>query len=347
MSAIFLSELDFNAQISNLANQNSTTASYSGSVYNGTPFNGEQYVGLQSTKWGSLKLGTPNSPALDTSSTSQPFGTALGSGYSSSFGRLGTGTVSGLIQYVGAEGSGGRIIRSEKAAVYTSPVFSGVTAQVEYSGQNDRGGWTANDNGVLGLSAKYNQGPLNAQVYHGKASAGSFAAATSTSIANLSQAAAVYVPSYLVANSSVTWNMLGANYTVGNTTVFGGYTTTKSDGVTADKRLEDNKSWNIGGKYVMGNIDLLANYLVRKSNLTEQQAYATSNGDYAADAKLLGLGANLNFSKNTSVYYRYERIAGLNAAATTQTATTNGVAGIGNYGNATSVKQMVGLRMAF
>ena len=341
LSAIFLSELDFNATISNTANQNSSTSSFAGTVYNGTPFNGEQYVGLQGG-FGSLKLGSPNSPALDTSSTSQPFGTALGSGYSSAFGRLGTGTVSGLIQYVGAEGSAGRIIRSEKAAVYTSPVFGGVTAQVEYSGQNDRGGWTANDNGVLGLSAKYNQGPLNVQFYQGKASAGNFAASTSGTLSSANMNA-----NYLVANSSVKWNMLGANYNMGATTVYGGYTTTKSEGVTADKRLEDNKSWNIAAKYVMGKTDLLANYLVRKSNLTEAQAYATSNGDYAADAKSLGLGANYNFSKSTYVYYRYERIAGLNAAASTQTSTTNGVAGVGNYGNATSVKQFVGLRVQF
>jgi predicted porin len=355
VSAIFLSELDFNAQISNTANQNSTTASFSGAVYNGTPFNGEQYVGLQSAKLGSLKIGTPNSPALDTSSTSQPFGTALGSGYSSSFGRLGTGTTSGLIQYVGAEGATGRIIRSEKAAVYTSPVFSGVTAQIEYSQQNDRGGYTANDNGVLGLSAKYNQGPLNAQVYSGKASAGSVAAAGSDTIAKLAgnttagsaTTAAYFTANPLEANASTKWNMLGANYTVGATTAYVGYTTTKTDGMTTAKAIEDNKSWNLGAKYVMGNIDLLANYLVRTSNLTEAQAFSTSNGQYNPKAKLVGLGANYNLSKNSSVYYRYESISGLNAAATTQTALTNGVAGVGNYGDAKQTKQMVGIRMAF
>jgi predicted porin len=357
LSAIFLSELDFNASISNTANQSSSTSSFAGTVYNGTPFNGEQYVGLQSAKFGSLKLGTPNSPALDTSSTSQPFGTALGSGYSSGFGRLGTNTTSGLIQYVGAEGATGRIIRSEKAVVYTSPVYSGVTAQVEYSGQNDRGTWTANDNEMLGLSAKYNQGPLNAQVYHGKASAGATQAAGSNTIANLSVAtssvAANYAANALPANASVTWNMLGANYNMGATTVYAGYTTTKTDGTTTAAKVEDSKSWNLGAKYVMGNIDLLANYLVRKSNLSATDAgfVATdaNSAAYAADAKLLGLGANYNLSKNTSVYYRYEAITGLNykISGAPATASSNGLAAPASYNDAKQVKQMIGLRLAF
>jgi predicted porin len=346
LSAIFLSELDFNATISNTANQNSTSASFAGTVFNGTPFNGEQYVGLQGG-FGSIKIGTPNSPALDTSSTSQPFGTALGSGYSSSFGRLGTGTASGLVQYVGADGATGRIVRSEKAAVFTTASYSGVTGQIEYSAQNANGGWTANDNGVLGFSAKYNNGPLNAQAYTGKASAGSIAAAGSATINSLSGDPAVFKINALPANATTTWNMLGANYTQGTTTYYTGFTTTKTDGVTADKAIEDNKSYNFGAKYVMGNVDLLGNYLVRKSNLTSQQSIGANNADYAATAKLFALGANYNLSKNTSFYARYEKISGLNAGNSTQTTASNGVIGLTNYGNAQSTKTMLGLRMAF
>jgi predicted porin len=97
----------------------------------------------------------------------------------------------------------------------------------------------------------------------------------------------------------------------------------------------------------MGKVDLLANYLTRKSGLTVLQAFDVDSGNYTPTAKMLGLGANYNLSKNSMIYGRYESIRGLNANATTQTALTNGVAGIGSYGNATQTKSQVGIRMAF
>jgi len=99
----------------------------------------------------------------------------------------------------------------------------------------------------------------------------------------------------------------------------------------------------------MGNIDLLGNYLTRKSGLTEAQSAvaSTTAGSYAATAKLVGMGANYNFSKNTLLYVRYESIKGINAAATTQAALTNGLAGIGAYGNASQATSAVGLKMVF
>ena len=365
LQAIFLSELDFNATVSNSANQNSTSAPFAGTVFNGTPFNGEQYVGLQGGGFGSIKLGTPNSPALDANAMSQPFGTALGGGFSSSFGRLGTSGASGLSQYVGGDGSTGRIIRSEKAAVYTTPTMNGVTAQIEYSAQNSNGGYTANDNGVFGAAVKYNNGPLNAMWFTEKASAGGVAAAGSATIAGLAgntlaatidattgtvSGASLFTANKLPANASVTWNMAAANYTQGATTYYVGMTTTKTDGVSTAKVIEDNKSYNIAAKYVMGNIDLMANYLLRKSNLDRTQfgMSSTNAADYAANAKLIGLGINYNLSKNTSVYGRYEKISGLNATSTaTTTVTSNGIASVQDYGNAQSTKTMVGLRMAF
>jgi predicted porin len=356
LKSIFLAELDWSPTISSSANQNSTTANFSGTVYTGTPFNGEQYVGLEGN-FGSIKLGTPNSPMLDVATAyAQPFGTALGGGFSSSFGRFGTGTASGYNQYVGGDGGTGRIIRHEKAAVYTTPEFApGLKAQIEYSAQNANGGWTANDNGLFGATLRYNQGPLAAAVSTTKASAGGTAAAGSDSIAKLAgnttagsaTTAAYFVANVLPANSSTTWNMLAGNYTMGATTVFAGFSTTKTDGITTQKVLEDSKSYNVAVKHVMGNVDLLANYLTRKSNLTVLQAFDVDSGNYSPTAKMLGLGANYNLSKNSMLYARYESIRGLNANATTQTALTNGVAGIGSYGNATQTKTQVGVRVAF
>jgi len=349
LSTSFMAELDWTPSLSNLANQKSSTSSMNGVVYTGSPFNGEQFVAL-SGGFGSLKIGTPNSPMLDVNAASQPFGTALGGGYSSGFGRFGTGSSSGYSQYVGAEGSTGRIIRSEKAAVFTSPeLVPGLKAQVEYSAGNANGGYTSNDNSIMGFALRYNNGPLNVLADTTKASAGNTAAAGSQSMKTAGMGSGVFAANSLPANASTTWNFAAANYTFGSNTVYVGMSTTKTDGTSVVGGMEDSKSTNIAYKYVTGNIDLLANYLTRKSNLTEAQAVDTTAaiGSYAATAKMLGLGLNYNLSKNSMIYYRYESIRGINANATTQTTANNGVVGIGSYGGAAGVKSMVGMRMAF
>jgi hypothetical protein len=47
------------------------------------------------------------------------------------------------------------------------------------------------------------------------------------------------------------------------------------------------------------------------------------------------------------LYVRYESIKGINANATTTTILTNGIVGIGSYGNASQATSAVGLRMVF
>ncbi len=355
LKASFMAELDWAPTLSTSANQNSSTAALS-QVYTGTPFNGEQFLAV-SGGFGTLKMGSPNSPVLSIVGDSNPFGTALGGGFSSGFGRFGTGTASGFNQYVGAAGSTGRIIRHNKSVVFETPSFSGLTALVEYVAGNSKGGWTSNDNDVLGTSLRYAQGPLKANYSTTKASAGAIASSGDASFARLAgnttaggaTTAAYLTANVLPANTSVTWNVISGNYTMGNTTIMAGITSTKTDGITTAKVLEDSKSQNIGVKYVMGNVDLLGNYLRRTSNLTEAQQVsdAITSGTYARSAKMIGLGANYNLSKQSHVYFRYEQIKGLNAASTTQTALTNGVAGVGNFGGATQVTTSVGLRKLF
>jgi len=47
--------------------------------------------------------------------------------------------------------------------------------------------------------------------------------------------------------------------------------------------------------------------------LTVLQAFDVDSGNYTPTAKMLGLGANYNLSKNSMLYARYESIRGLNA----------------------------------
>jgi len=355
LSARFMAELDWAPTLSSSANQSSSTTQLS-QVYTGTPFNGEQFLAI-SGGFGELRLGAPNSPVLAVAGDSNPFGTALGGGFSSGFGRFGTATTSGYNQYIGAAGSTGRIIRHNKAMVYDTPeLMTGLKAQIEYVAGNSNGGWTQNDNQIFGSSLRYANGPIKANYTSTKASAGSTASsgdATFQALAGATSAAATTASRNTVgkldANASTTWNMVSGAYTMGNTTLMAGLSTTKTDGVTAQGKIEDSKSQNIAIKYVMGNIDLLGNYLRRQSNLNETQQVDTAAtlGSYAPTAKLLGLGMNYNFSKNTLLYVRYESIKGINASATTTSTITNGVTGIGTYGNASQTTSAVGLKMVF
>ena len=324
MKASFLAEIDHGVVNSSTANQGQASA---GQAWTGTPFNGEQYAGL-SGDFGDIKLGTPNSPGLIAGITAQPFGTALGGGYSGGFGRLGTATVSGVNQFVG--NTTGRIIRHEKTAVYTTPNFNGFTAQVEYSAKNSNSGtYTSDNNGYQGFAANYNNGPLNAMFYTATATAGTVQAA---GIANAGDAPTANA---LAAGANVKWNILAANYTLGATTLYAGVTSTKASDLS-----EDSKSWNVAAKYALNpKVDLMANYLQRKSNLASQ-----NDATHTPNANLLGLGADYKLSKLTALYVRYEHITGLNVAAV---AANNGVAAVNAAGGATQNTTSVGLRVSF
>ncbi len=304
LKASFWAELDHNPVRSSTLNQ-----AASGQAFSGTPFTGQQFVGIAGG-FGDLKLGQPNSPALDIAGgVLQPFGTNLGSGYSGGWGRLGTEAVSGVNTYVG--GASGRVIRHSKTALYTTPTMSGFKAQVEYSFQNDKSATvTSNDNGYQSISAHYSNGPLNASVLSAQAKSGAVAAAGTTSAIGAAATAGV-----LGTNSDVKWTMAGGNYTMGALTGYVGYTTTKATSATAT--LEESKSSNVSAKYVMGQVDLLASYITRKSSLTAPTG--------ALESKLTAVGANYNLSKMTTVYYRYENLTGLTSIAANEKQTTNAI----------------------
>jgi len=394
MKAGFLYEIDPGVDRNTTLNQQLSGTAPLAQTYTGaSAVNGEAFVQLAGA-FGDIKAGTPNSPALIAGVTSQPFGTALGGGYSAGFGRLGTAAISGINQYVGGPSSGGRIIRHEKAAVYTTPTFSGFNAQIEYSGKNSNGGFASNDNGLTTLALNYNNGPLNAIFTNTKASGGNAAGnasayyalpysigqspitntgACTALTANTATTSGCVAPAYvstvagnaLKNGESVTYNIFGANYAVDqNTTVYFGYTTTKgtqtasaavaatsTTNITPAYAPENSKSWNLAGKYTIGQFDLLANYLERKSALSAADAFANATttvptADYNPKQTLVGLGVNYNLSKLTTVYVRYEQISGLNAAAAAAVTATTTPA-VAAYGNGKLTTSAVGIKVAF
>jgi predicted porin len=336
LKASFWAELDINPVQSTTTNLSSAS---SASTFTGTPFTGQQFVGIAGG-FGDLKIGQPNSPALDIGGgVLQPFGTALGSGYSGTWGRMGTQSGdSGINSFVG--GSTGRIVRHEKTAVYTTPVLNGFKAQFEYSAKNGNSGDNANaangsaasnDNGYQSISATYSNGPLNFAALSATAKAGSNAAV------GVAGAAGATGTASLAANQDVKWTMFGGNYTVGALTGYVGYTTTKSSqAVNAASTVgEDSKSANYGVKYVMGNIDLLANTTTRTSNLADVAGYSY-NGSFPKSTNN-ALGANYNLSKTTFVYYRYESIKNVATALSAPAAV--GTSGAAVAGQSTSLGQ--------
>jgi len=256
--------------------------------------------------FGDLKVGVPNSYGLYSANMSNPFGTALGGGYSDTFGRLGTNANVGISNHIG-NATTARIIRNERAVVYETPAFNGAKGIVEYAAKNGVGtasvttstttgsSYASNNNGFQALGLQYSNGPLNAIVWQGKITAGAVAAsgtrAWETAGAPIGK---------LLANDSVKYTINAANYTVGPATLYAGMTSTKSSNSTAaDGDVEDSKSSNFALKYTMGQTDLLFNRIQRQSNLATDTV-GTPNGS----SSFTGLGLNYNLSKNTMVYGR-------------------------------------------
>ena len=309
MKALFQAEIDWNPVQSSTLN-GSATAPTPSQYYSGTPFNGEQFLGL-SGGFGSVKLGTPNSAALETNAVAQPFGTALGGGYSNTVARLGTSGNYGINQFVGGSTSANRVIRHEKTARYDTPEFSGFKASVEYAFGNSNVAPVApavasasDSNKYQAIGLKYNNGPLNVMFSNTKASNnGAYSAAGSVA------AVGTIALNNLLPGETITHNFLAANYTFGPATVYAGYTTSKNNATSVlvptsaatsaaftGGAKENAVSYNIAGKYVISStISLMANY-IRVNDKTPLNA----------DANIFGLGADYRLSARTALYARYE-----------------------------------------
>lgn len=259
------------------------TVAYSQSNF----FNDEVWVGLNSTQFGGIRLGTPNAGMHETNSKSQPFGTALGGGWSSTgINRLlGQTTTLGVNQFVGGGSANGRVVRHEKTVRYDTPTFYGFSGSVSKAFQNDNSTTaTSNSNGFTDATINYSNGPLNVAYSNAKAEAG----------ANVAQGNGA--ASALTANSAVKYQFLAANYTVGPVTAYYGQTTGKTVGLSGgDKNVA---SRNVGVKYaVNGNVDVLANVV----KVDDKAATG------AKDQDLKAISAIYKLSKRTSTYATYQK----------------------------------------
>jgi predicted porin len=283
LTAGFLLASDFTAGANQIGGVAAPTAQ---TPFANQMFNSQNYLELKSATMGSFKMGTINDASLYTSSASQPFGTAIGSGYSGAFARLnGTGVVNvvntGALTTIaaGASGAGARLVRVGNSAMYETPSFSGFSASLLHVFKNDNDQYATAGQQELGL--KYNNGPINVHYAYYKIDAGNNVTAGG------------------IVGTTVKHNMLGGNYTFGPATVYGGWTSSKGNaaaGTTVDAR-----SWNIALKYAMGNWGFMANVLRVDDKMP---IVAAVNGDQ--DRNLTGLGLDYSMSKRTTAYVRYE-----------------------------------------
>ena len=327
LKAGFLAEINPNLVRSSTSNQANAFAS----EYTGTPFSGEQFISLAGG-FGEVKLGVPNAGFFLAENESNPFVTGLGSGYAAAgFARLGT-TAPGIVSGVGSGTS--RIIRHERSFQYTTPSFNGLSGMVTLANGNDNSA-TSNQDGYQDISVMYKNGPLSVAYSNAVNKFGTNPVLTlggayaNVGVNGAGNLAVLPTPNSVgsaYVNGDFTYNVLAGNYTFGTTTVYAGYTTTKSNGFAT--QIEDATSSNIAFKHVMGSIDLLGNYTTRSSNIAKQN-----------NAKQLGLGVNYNLSKRTSVYYRYE-FNDYNTDSKDDTAATA-------LGGSITTVNMVGIRHAF
>ena len=149
LKANFLIENDFDAS-KDANNGTGSTPSFA----NFGSLGGEQYLGLQGG-FGNVQLGAANTPSLDVSGRT-PFGTKIGSGFSTAVG-------------LGAQGLGH--VREGNSIVYSTPTYYGLTLKAGLAGKSvDLA--AANGTAVTRAASKedlgltYVNGPLKAVLAH-------------------------------------------------------------------------------------------------------------------------------------------------------------------------------------
>jgi predicted porin len=262
---------------------------YAGAAANKTTATGlsrdELYIGAAGA-FGNIRLGAPNALGLESAGHASPLGTGVGSGY----GPIAGQGMNSVVQ-----------TRYSRSMRYDSPVMAGFTASVQFAPGNDEVTNTNSTSSATALASsvallvpnnrktteiglKYVNGPLTA------------------SFVNIKQNAQVNKVGYysgagaLLATSA---NILGANYMLGNTTVYVGYNSGNKLASTATA-TPDSKGMRLAIKQTMGQYDLIAQKTTQE---TSGDATAANN----VQATITGFRGVYNLSKTAATYIGYEK----------------------------------------
>ena len=313
---------------SGVANGSAANGGSAGTAYPGAAAsfgNGEVVLNLAGG-FGKVGFGAINNLGLEQFLTSQPFGTAVGSGFRA------TGTSD-------ANAGAGAAVRNDNTLRYDTPSFSGLSAswiaRKQQAGVNTTtstatttgfGSFGAQAQGMINeLGARYNAGPLNVLLAR--------SVSDNTNVIGVN----VTFPGTAAAGTAGTkgvLNMLAVNYNLGALTLMGGYQGQTSTN-TAAVQTRNTTQFNVAATYTMGANMFMAQY-ARLSGFT-----SAANANNVTAAPLLGLGYEYALSKNTAIVARYERISNdLTLGVST-------VAGINNGTGDTRTRLGAGLRMGF
>jgi predicted porin len=245
----------------------------------------QAYVALAGNM-GQIKLGRPNSASLDAFGAASPLGTATGGGYGYTNANVGMTT------------------RFNRSIKLESATYNGFSGSFLFAPGNDTAGTT--DVAAYGglpyqrktseIGLKYSNGPLNITFANLKAGAQEQAATVAPTGIDNTQA-------------KTSFNSLGANYTIGDTTLYAGWNKGDTMGsaaaatgvvdVAAQTAGMKTKGTRVGAKYVTGAYTFIVSSA--KQEIADQAA-ATSY----TTRKVTGLRAENALSKRTSVYVAYE-----------------------------------------
>jgi len=268
----------FNSQwnvVSNAANTSGSVSVADPTTVTGTNKfgNGEIYLGLRGG-FGYVQMGALNGLGLTHTLTSQPFGTALGSGYATTLAGSGLDRTS---------------LRFDNAFSYTSPALvDGLTARVLMRKQQlSTTSLNGNQAAVLQLGLNYSSGPLNVSVSR-----------LTDDATNIS---ATFAPSSL--QQKATTNNIAANYALNTAiTLYAGY-----QGITTSTRTgaaaTETRYMNFGAKYVTGVHTISGNY--GRYNWLKDGGNAVNTNNAAS---IFGVGYEYALSKTVAATARFESI---------------------------------------
>ncbi len=270
-------------------------------VFGANPFNNQRntFVGLSSSSAGTILAGIHDTPYKMSTASMDPFADTLGdyngivgssymaSNFAAGAAVLGNGTE-------GLSASNYFDLRPSNVLAYVSPNMAGLTLIGAYvfgdaTNVNPTGvaanGYAANSSGnAYSLAAMYNAGPLYLTAAYEQHN---FGGANNGSLGIGA-----------LAGQSDDAYKLGASYTIMDTTLSLMYEDTSDNFGTYGANLLGHSTWYGSVKHTMGAWDVMAAY----ANAGSAQASNTGADQWS-------VGGDYNFSKNTSVYALYTRIA--------------------------------------
>ncbi|TXT21183.1 MAG: outer membrane protein (porin) [Gallionellaceae bacterium] len=257
---------------------------------NGVLATRNSFVGIGGESWGSVLLGTNDSPYKTSTRGMDLFGDTLGDNRSL------MGGIKGKSSALAFDGRPANVLQ------YDSPNLSGFKVSLQYHAGAETAAANASKGNAYSLSGTYAQGPMNLVAAY---ETHDFGAGAGDLIAIAPAAADQKEKSY----------KLGGSYTMDQITGILVYEKTSDDFAAANKK--EHRSWYLAGKFAISGSDAVKLAYTNVGNL---------NSVANTGAKQISLGYDHAMSKRTTVYALYTKLT--NDSAINYTLGINGTTGV-------------------